>query len=219
MKSYVLTNTTTNSRETQATRAPHEKLWRTIMVAALLLPIMALARPAQADAIKVACNTFNHAIVEGRTLQINCTVTSLVFGTRQPKITGIRADAAQQPPKPEEDKILVGGTDPEKGPVAATGSCFGYTFSKGNDTCSININLPTADKAPLGHGDPDMNDLSNWKVVLQVTDSLDLAKVFGDSWDVTVNDQPTPEPASLLLFGSGVLGFSGFLRRQMRPRS
>lgn len=43
---------------------------------------------------------------------------------------------------------------------------------------------------------------------------VDYARLYGTAHDSNVDSSPVPEPASILLFGSGVLGFAGLSRRK-----
>lgn len=211
----------TNQSKNYTSRLLHHPLCPTTLAALLMLVVLTVAPPAYANSISVSCDQFNVALVEGRTRQIDCTITSNVYGTAQPTITALSADAQQQDP-PEEDKIKVGGTNTAQGPLPITGTCTDHKFKKGGDTCGAHITLVTDDIDPKGPGDPDNNDNSRWKIVFQAQDDQDARNhkdPFRKDWDVTVNDQPTPEPSTLLLLGSGVLGAGGVLRKRLLTRS
>jgi hypothetical protein len=49
-----------------------------------------------------------------------------------------------------------------------------------------------------------------------ITIDLTTAGAQGDFSDVTLTENPVPEPSSLLLLGTGLAAFAGMLRRKLR---
>jgi hypothetical protein len=191
----------------------------TVFLALASACLLLFPRPASAGSVTIALNPATLTIVEGSTLTLNFTVTN---GTTSTIIlTGAGASILGPSGDPSDF------TNFPSGPFGA-GTCFtdstgitGIPVTAGG-SCTFSVSYVTDN--PSGDTDVDSGVSS---------DSVSTGYCFGSSlancpgsipivsvnFSVTVEDPgfggQTPEPASLLLLGTGLLGLGPFLRSRL----
>ena len=113
------------------------------------------------------------------------------------------------------DSISISGTGADAG-QNLIGEITGFSASTGTTTTDLSFTadwptLPLAVQTMLGT--PTGQD-SGFVIYLKNSD-----RGTAQSVDVLITPGPTPEPGSLMLLGSGLVGLGGFLRRKLRAQA